>query len=595
MTTRFDEQLVENIRVATQVARCVVVVGERQHDRLLLVGSDDLPRLLNLERVCHESIPARATWNYEPVKAEVSLVISNAGDTMDTTLPTKTGERKSISLEKVLELFSKIERNEVTDRFALVIDAGFLLEDSSVPRDDDFRLTRILDRYSRVMARHQTVILRAPRPTVLPGALLSAPQVRTVYIPVASRDVRYAYARKRGTDVADRVGMPIDTLAASVSDATDDWTLDQVDALIDTVDQQKVCEPQDIEELARAVQIGTTNSPWAGRRIRTAVATARETLEQRVIGQPAAIEAVDAGLRKATIGLSTAHQSRGSQAPRAVFFFAGPTGTGKTELAKAISELTLGHEKVLRIDCAELREEHAVSRLIGAPPGYVGYQQGGELTDGIRAKPDSVVLLDEIEKAHPRFLDTMLSVLDDGRLTSGQGETSYFGQAILIFTSNLGMYEEIGSGIGRPKRRARFDYDTPFETIEAKVREAVRDEFVSTLGRPELLGRLGGADSIIVFDYLRAIDKVTAKFVANIAAQCRRQHDIELEVDDTILEAVVVATQSRPGALELGGRGIRPELDRILTGPLADFLFTHPDLKGRVRASHAAGQTHFTS
>jgi ATP-dependent Clp protease ATP-binding subunit ClpA len=306
------------------------------------------------------------------------------------------------------------------------------------------------------------------------------------------------------------------------------------------------------------------------------------------------VDAVVSALRKAVIGLSAAHQSQGSQAPRAVFFFAGPTGTGKTELAKAISQLVFGQDQLLRFDCGELRQEHAVARLIGAPPGYVGYDRGGELTEGIRAKPNSVVLFDEIEKAHPRLLDTLLGVLDDGRLTSGQGETAYFGQAILIFTSNLGMYEEVKDNNGKLMQRIpSFDYDTSFDVIEQGVREAIRDEFVSGLGRPELLGRFGGADSIVVFDYLRDLDKVCRKFVSNIAINVKRLHGVELVVDDSLIERVVLATQSRPDALVLGGRGLKPELDRVLTNPLSDRLFEEPIHKGKLQVSLDGDRTVF--
>jgi ATP-dependent Clp protease ATP-binding subunit ClpA len=248
----------------------------------------------------------------------------------------------------------------------------------------------------------------------------------------------------------------------------------------------------------------------------------------------------------------------------------------------------------LRFDCGELRQEHAVARLIGAPPGYVGYDRGGELTEGIRATPNSVVLFDEIEKAHPRLLDTLLGVLDDGRLTSGQGETSFFGQAVLIFTSNLGMYERVDDDSTGSMRRPRFDYDDSFKTIENTVREAIREEFVTVLGRPELLGRLGGSESIIVFDYLRDLDRVCHKFIVNITISCRRLHGIELTVDEAVISEVVRATLARPDALVLGGRGLKPELDRVLTNPLADYLFSTPRAQGRLRASVDEGQTIFS-
>jgi ATP-dependent Clp protease ATP-binding subunit ClpA len=594
-TTRLDNELTENIGLAAQVASCIVLAGVRQFDRFLLPGTDGAPRIMGLDRICHEQVKARATWTYDPAHGQVTLARADGDLELQTILPTQPRAGKTLKLGEVIEAFASLNPAAAATPFVLLVDAGLLLEDPATPRDGDFQLLRLLDRFAREADRARLLLLRVARTTVLPASLLSAPQVRTVPIPMASRDVRHAYALRRGEALAGRCGATAEAVAQTLGDATEDWTLDQLDALVQTAERQETARLHDLEELARAVRIGTTHSPWAGDRIRDAVARAEGALTKRVMGQPTAVGAVVSALRKAVIGLSAAHQSQGSQTPRAIFFFAGPTGTGKTELAKAVSQLVFGQEQLLRFDCGELRQEHAVARLIGAPPGYVGYDRGGELTEGIRAKPNSVVLFDEIEKAHPRLLDTLLGVLDDGRLTSGQGETSYFGQAVLIFTSNLGMYEEVGDGNGAFTRRARFDYDAPFERIERTVREAIRDEFVTQLGRPELLGRFGGAESIIVFDYLRDLERVTRKFVANIAASCRRLHGIELAVDDAVIAAVVHRTRQRPDALVLGGRGIRPELDRLLTNPLADYLFDKPQQQGRLHAALQDGQTVFAA
>jgi hypothetical protein len=593
---RLDEELAENIGLATQVSSCIVLAGLRQFDRFLLANPDGMPRILSLERLCHERVGAQATWVYDPARGCVMLHRANRNLNLQTSLPTQAGAEKVLKLPDVIEDFSRLNAtDDAMARFALLIDAGLLLEDAAAPHGDDFRLLQAIERFARIPVRTHVLFLRCSQTTALPGAIMSSPQVRTVHIPAASRDVRHAYAHTRSQTLAGRCAVAPDAVAQTLSDATDDWTLDQLDALVQTAERQDITGLHDLEELARAVRIGTTHSPWAGERIRNAVGQANEMLTKRVLGQPTAIDAVVSALRKAVVGLSSAHQSQGSQAPRAIFFFAGPTGTGKTELAKAVSQLVFGQEQLLRFDCGELRQEHAVARLIGAPPGYVGYDRGGELTEGIRAKPNSVVLFDEIEKAHPRLLDTLLGVLDDGRLTSGQGETSYFGQAVLIFTSNLGMYEEISDGNGVLTRRPRFGYDTPFEVIERTVRDAIREEFVTGLGRPELLGRFGGAESIVVFDYLRDLDRVCRKFVANIAAGCRRLHGVDLAVDDAVIAQVVTATQARPDALVLGGRGLRPELDSWLTNPLADYLFEHPQAQSRLRASLDNGRTVFSA
>jgi ATP-dependent Clp protease ATP-binding subunit ClpA len=594
-TNQLDKELAENIVLAAHVANTIVLAGVRQFDRFLLGDATGMYRMLTLERICHENLNAFATWVFDPAKdGSVVLTMENPELNLETSLPTELGVEKAISFSDACDAFSSLSIPDTKASFALVVNASLLVEDFASPRGEDFSLIKAIEKFSRSTERVHTLILRVGKTTEVPNMILSSPFVRVVHIPSASRDVRHAYSYKRGNQVAKICNVGVDDVANISSNATEDWTLDQVDALFQAAESQQISRLNDFEELARAVRIGTTSSPWAGDRIRNAVAGANSDLTKQVLGQPAAVDAVVASLKKSVIGLATAHQSQGSQAPRAVFFFSGPTGTGKTELAKAISQLVFGQEQVLRFDCGELRQEHAVSRLIGAPPGYVGYDRGGELTEGIRAKPNSVVLFDEIEKAHPRLLDTLLSVLDDGRLTSGLGETAFFGQSILIFTSNLGMYEEVNDSNGMPARRPRFNYDTPFEDIENKVREAVRKEFVSVLGRPELLGRFGGAKSIVVFDFLRDLEKVCLKFVMNISISCERLYGIKLIVDDSVIELVVNTTKLHPDALVLGGRGLKPELDRILTNPLADYLFENPTRQCKLQASIKDNHTIFS-
>lgn len=594
-TIPMDEELADNITLSAQVSNVLVLAGKRQFDRFLVSDQGGVCRTRTLERLCHENLEALATWVYDP-SGEGCLTLSQSQSelNLNTSLPTRAGKKANGPLEDICKEFSKLEAPMGEKKYVLVVNASLLMEDPAGPRGADISLVRAIDRFSRRADRSHVMVLRVGKTADLPFALTTSTYVKVVHIPAASRDVRHAYCHSRGERLAKLCHAEVDDVATTGSNLTEDWTLSQVDALFHTAEKQEISRLNDFEELARAVFIGNTNSPWSGDRLRMAVANAESQLTARVMGQPVAIGSVVSYLRKAVVGLSTAHQSSGSQAPRAVMFFSGPTGTGKTELAKAISQLIFGQEQVLRFDCGELRQEHAVARLIGAPPGYVGYDQGGELTEGIRSKPNSVVLFDEIEKAHPRLLDTLMSMLDDGRLTSGQGETALFGQSIVIFTSNLGMYEVASDEEGRVVRRPRFDYDTPFETIQGEVRDAVRHEFVTELGRPELLGRFGGAKSIVVFDFLRDIDNVCRKFVTNIAANCERLNGIELVVDESVIQRVADATKSRPDALVLGGRGLKPELDRLLTDPLADYLFEHQANPSSLHVTIEGEETRFT-
>ena len=180
-----------------------------------------------------------------------------------------------------------------------------------------------------------------------------------------------------------------------------------------------------------------------------------ERLHERVIGQDEAVEAVSNALRRSRAGLQDPNR------PIGAFLFIGPTGVGKTELARALAEFMFDSEDaIVRIDMSEYMEKHSVSRLVGAPPGYVGYDEGGQLTEAVRRRPYSVVLLDEIEKAHPDVFNVLLQVMDDGRLTDGQGRTVDFKNTVVIMTSNVpgglaGVEAELQAGVREPARRDR--------------------------------------------------------------------------------------------------------------------------------------------
>ena len=206
-----------------------------------------------------------------------------------------------------------------------------------------------------------------------------------------------------------------------------------------------------------------------------------ERLHARVVGQDEAIEAVADAVRRARAGLGDPHRPIGS------FLFLGPTGVGKTELARALAQFLFDDEQAMvRIDMSEYMEKFAVSRLTGAPPGYVGYEEGGQLTEAVRRRPYQVVLLDEIEKAHPDVFNVLLQVLEDGRLTDSQGRTVDFRNTVVIMTSNVGS-AQIGSVAGRPGESA-------YESMKRQVTEALRAQF-----RPEFLNRV---DEVIVFHAL---------------------------------------------------------------------------------------------
>ena len=317
-----------------------------------------------------------------------------------------------------------------------------------------------------------------------------------------------------------------------------------------------------IEEGVRRYKLGVTEDPW--RRLdRDKIRNADGMIRGYVKGQAHAITHMLDILKRAVTGFSA---ERSGRRPRGIAFLAGPTGVGKTELAKTITRLIFGDESAyIRFDMSEFSAEHSDQRLIGAPPGYVGYDVGGELTNAIRQKPFSVVLFDEIEKAHPRILDKFLQILDDGVLTSGRGERVYFSEAFIIFTSNLGILRaEHG------ERVPNVTPDMPFSDIERLVRTEIDRHFKHTIGRPELLNRIG--ENIIVFDFIRddIAREILHAMVARIitAAETDNGYCIALTPPAFAdLEALCLADLSN------GGRGIRNKLEAHFINPLARSLF----------------------
>jgi ATP-dependent Clp protease ATP-binding subunit ClpB len=254
-----------------------------------------------------------------------------------------------------------------------------------------------------------------------------------------------------------------------------------------------------------------------------------ERLHQRVVGQDEAVAAVSAALRRSRAGLSDPDR------PIGTFLFLGPTGVGKTELARALAEFMFDSvEAMVRLDMSEYMEKHSVSRLVGAPPGYVGYDEGGQLTEAVRRRPYAVVLLDEIEKAHPDVFNTLLQVMDDGRLTDGQGRTVSFKNTVLIMTSNIG-------GVG------------------GSLRAGVEAHF-----KPEFINRL---DDIVEFQPLsrEQLGEIVELQVQRVIERVRSQREISVELSD--------AARTLLGNLgydpTYGARPLKRVIQKQLVDPLA--------------------------
>ena len=333
--------------------------------------------------------------------------------------------------------------------------------------------------------------------------------------------------------------------------------------LIAQLCREEKLEYTKIAEAVRRYKVGVAEDPW--RKIdRNKIRGGQNFIMGRVKGQEHAVIHMLDIIKRAVTGVGT---SRRGGRPRGVAFLAGPTGVGKTELAKSITSLLFGDESAyIRFDMSEFSAEHSDQRLIGAPPGYVGYDMGGELTNAIREKPFSVVLFDEIEKAHPRILDKFLQILDEGVLTSGRGERVYFTEALIIFTSNLGIYQ-----IGKDgERKATVSVEDSFENIQTRVRKEIENHFKITLNRPEILNRIG--DNIIVFDFIRndIANQIFENMVNSVFRDLKEFQDIDVTISDIALEKLRELCLS---SLSNGGRGIRNKIETHLVNPLSRALF----------------------
>ncbi|MGB7518305.1 MAG: AAA family ATPase, partial [Spirulinaceae cyanobacterium] len=324
-------------------------------------------------------------------------------------------------------------------------------------------------------------------------------------------------------------------------------------------------EGEDANQVVDAEEIAHIVASWTGVPVNKLTESESEkllhmedTLHQRLIGQEEAVRAVSRAIRRARVGLKNPNR------PIASFVFSGPTGVGKTELAKSLAAYFFGSEDaMIRLDMSEFMERHTVSKLIGSPPGYVGYNEGGQLTEAVRRRPYTVVLFDEIEKAHPDVFNMLLQILEDGRLTDAKGRTVDFKNTLLIMTSNIGskVIEKGGGGLG-------FEFsDDLAESQYNRIRSLVNEELKQYF-RPEFLNRL---DEIIVF---RQLNKEEVKEIAEILLKevfgRLTEQEITLEVSNRFKERLVEEGYNPA----YGARPLRRAIMRLLEDVLAEEILS---------------------
>ena len=356
---------------------------------------------------------------------------------------------------------------------------------------------------------------------------------------------------------------------------------DEEQALVKEIDDKKAVakEESDQKLIVTEEDIAAVVAQWTGIPVAKIAEEESETLlhleaelHKRVIGQDDAVTAVAKAVRRARAGLKDPKRPIGS------FLFLGPTGVGKTELARALASSLFGDESaMIRLDMSEYMEKHTVSRLVGAPPGYVGYEEGGQLTDAVRRKPYSVILLDEVEKAHADFFNILLQVLDDGRLTDSQGRTVDFRNTVIIMTSNLGAKalhkNSTELGFLAPKKAESNVKDAKsidFKEAKKSVMDAVKSHF-----RPEFLNRI---DEMIVFHPLTEEDltKIVIILMSDVTKRLG-ERDLHLEITPEAMKLLV----KEGSDFTMGARPLKRAIQRLIEDPVSDLILKGEAIAGK--------------
>lgn len=517
---------------------------------------------------------------YDPIDGVQVAHETSAGAAAGAFPGFRAGGATPVTLDRLADLLRDVVAAPVAA--ALVIDYASRLHDNDQPRDPE--LLRLLARAAKAagsaVARTRTprrrvrlfnpVVWVVDREVDLPHWLAAADQVAVVSVPVPTLDTRRAAADRLARSLPGFAGLDEEARAAVVTrfaESTQGMALRSLqDVAVLAVDGEIPAER--LDDAVRLFRSGLPDSPWLAPGLRERIARGAETVGTEVLGQDVAVtRALDILVRAAT-GLTGAHAKGHPGRPQGILFFAGPTGVGKTELATQLARLVFGTgEALVRFDMSEFTAEHSEARLIGAPPGFVGHDAGGELTNAVRQRPFSLLLFDEVEKAHPRILDKFLQILEDGRLTDGSGSTVYFSEAIIVFTSNLGVVRTTPTG----DRELLVRPGQPYAEIEARVKGAISEHFIKELRRPELLNRIG-ENNVVVFDFIspEVGRRLVDKYLANVVARVRALRGTEVSLSSAARSAV---SEIALADLSFGGRGIGNTVENVFTNPLARALF----------------------
>ncbi len=510
----------------------------------------------NQQNGLHLVGPADSKLVDDLVKSGVPMgrIASSPGDLVDLFCQVAGNKNCNVALFiDYLDQIHGLPENEINSFFANI---------GQLDRNFDNQVSR--------QKHHILKIWSTPKSTYLPNWFTTNNDfLRIIDVELPNLEDRFAYARDL-TNSFDSSGTDLcpssEKLLQQFAIECDGETLIAMTAIAKVAKSESIPLSR-ISEAIRIYRTGARRNPWISSVLRDRIRNARFFLETRIKGQAYALEKTLDILARSIMGLSGSQSGPRHLRPRGVLFLAGPTGVGKTELAKAITELLFGDQtSCQRFDMSEFMEERSITRLIGAPPGHPGHERGGELVNAAHKRPFSVFLFDEVEKAHPRIFDVFLQVLDEGRLTDARGHTAHFSEALIIFTSNIGVVTE--SRVSNQGLNV-LPSDTHSE-LESKIGRSVKEHFHNELRRPELLNRIG--QNVVVFDFLspESSKEVFAAILDRVIEAVRIEHNIQIEVSSGAFEKLLqLCTADRFD----GGRGISNRIETHFINPLSRTLF----------------------
>ncbi len=501
-------------------------------------------------------------------------------DIGDVDLPSNDARGSCRALRDVFNLIERTMTDR-THRTAFILDWSEYLFSTGGQLDVDDReyltllgksLRDIVPRYNDP-EKQSTIVLIVSKASMVPLSFYSGnPEVSIVTLTKPDLEERRQMLKKVSTGfrIEDEGGITESRRFEDYVDMLNEFTNREI---IQMANLSRYEKDLTFEKLYYLFRYGEKENPWE-KLDPAKIKKMKKILKERVIGQDQAIDHVYETIVKAFMGVTGLHKSSSRAMPKGVFFFVGPTGVGKTELSKALAKFLFGDESAcIRFDMSEYSQENSDQKLIGAPPGYVGFEEGGQLTNAIRDRPFSVVLFDEIEKAakpNPRILDIFLQILEDGRLTDNRGETTYFSDTIIIFTSNLGASEVKNS----PDQ----------ERVADEFVRIVKDYFDNELKRPEILGRIG-YENIVPFNFIndpKFAENILKSKIEPVRRGIQEKYEINLEIEDwKRFSSYILAGAD----VSKGGRDILNALDSRLLTPLAMRLFENCEDLDRLKGA----------